>query len=56
MGLERHADEARGLRTAFFNNHNFVSTGKYVLGSHDRIERQQVLRALIMAGPDGFLH
>ena len=24
--------------------------------SHDRIERQQVMRALIMCGPDGYLH
>ncbi len=26
------------------------------LSSHDRIERQKVIRALLMAGPDGLLH
>ena len=42
--------------TAFFNKYKCLSNGKYVLSSHDRIERQQVLRALIMCGPDGYLH
>jgi len=40
---------------SFFDAHNVVSGGKHVLGSHDRVERQRVLRALILAGPDGFL-
>ena len=40
---------------SFFDAHNYVSAGKHVLGPHDRVERQRVLRALILAGPDGFL-
>jgi uncharacterized protein (DUF1800 family) len=40
---------------AFFDAHNFASGGTQVLRSHDRVERQRVLRALILAGPDGLL-
>ena len=40
---------------AFFDANNVVAGGKHVLGSHERVERQRVLRALILAGPDGFL-
>ncbi len=42
--------------TAFFNKYKRQVNGKYELSTHDRIERQQVLRALIMCGPDGYLH
>lgn len=43
---------------AFFAKYKYVDslTKKYVLSEHDRIERIQVLRALIMCGPDGYLH
>ena len=44
-----------GYAQSFFDAHNVVSGGKHLLGSHDRVERQRVLRALILAGPDGFL-
>jgi len=44
-----------GYAQAFFDAHSFLSNGKHVLGSHERVERQRVLRALILAGPDGFL-
>ncbi len=42
--------------TTFFNKYKYSSNGKYVLRDYDRIERFQVLRALIMCGPDGYLH
>jgi uncharacterized protein (DUF1800 family) len=44
-----------GYAQAFFDAHSYTANGKRVLGSHDRVERQRVLRALILAGPDGFL-
>jgi uncharacterized protein (DUF1800 family) len=44
-----------GYAQSFFNAHNSVVGGKHVLDSHERVERQRVLRALILAGPDGFL-
>jgi hypothetical protein len=42
--------------TTFFNKYKYLSNGKYVLHDYHRVERQQVLRALIMCGPDGYLH
>jgi len=44
-----------GYAQAFFDAHSSTSGGQPVLGAHDRVERQRVLRALILAGPDGFL-
>ena len=41
---------------SYFNKYKQQINGKYGLQEHDRIERQQVLRALIMCGPDGYLH
>jgi uncharacterized protein (DUF1800 family) len=40
---------------AFFDAHKTHTSNGDVLGSHDRLERQRVLRALILAGPDGYL-
>jgi uncharacterized protein (DUF1800 family) len=42
--------------TTFFARYKFLSSGKYVLSQDGRLERQQALRALIMCGPDGYLH
>ena len=46
---------SRATPQSFFNNHKRLFDGKHVLGSHERVERQQVLRALILGGPDGYL-
>ena len=50
------ANRLEAYATTFFNKYKYLSNGKYVLHDYHRIERQQVLRALIMCGPDGYLH
>jgi hypothetical protein len=48
------SDDTHGKLVTYAGD--YVSRNGPTLDSHDRTERQKVIRALAMAGPDGLLH